>query len=61
MQEKVNVTKCLNCTKGAEDDFSNMCKYGGLRNALLDSEGVSNIHQKSAAMKHVDNFLEKPW
>ena len=58
MQEKVNVTKCLNRTKGAEDDFSNMRKYGGLRNALLDSEGVSNIHQKSAAMKHVDNFLE---
>ncbi|MFL3664942.1 MAG: hypothetical protein ACJ04Q_13155, partial [Flavobacteriales bacterium] len=43
-------------TKGREDDCPDL--FGFLGNAILESEGPSNINRKNSAMKHVDFFLE---
>ena len=42
------------CKNEPEDYVCDM--YGFLGNAILESEGPSNINRKNSAMKHVDFF-----
>ena len=54
---KMKTATCPKRNNGIEDYACDM--YGSLGNAILESEGPSNMNQKNSAIKHVD-FFSKP-